>query len=190
MSDEVSNPVPAKGKRRGMWLGLLVAGMLGFAFLNVPLFRVFCEHYGLFVNANEALPATAGGANISRSINILFTGITAQGLNISFQPVDSMQTVHPGQRYVNHFTFTNNSNQTVRFRAIHDIFPADAAVHTALIQCFCFNDQTMAPHTSKTLPVIYQINRGLDPLVARISLMYTLEPLAPGAPPAANGGSE
>jgi len=175
-------------KRRGLKLALLGVGMLGFAFLNVPLFRVFCAHFGLYVPADQKLAASTGPVDTSRNINVVFTGITATGLPVTLTPADSLQTVHLDQRSQNKFTFTNNSDQTVRFRAIHDIFPASAATHLALIQCFCFADQTMAPHTTKTLPVIYQMNQGLDPLVARVSVMYTLEPLAPAAPPVAGGG--
>ncbi|MGH9393137.1 MAG: cytochrome c oxidase assembly protein [Terriglobales bacterium] len=167
-------------KTRGLKLGLLVAAMVGFAFINVPLFRVFCAHYGLFVPADQKLEA-ATGAQSARSVNVVFTGITAKGLDVTLQPSHSLQSVHLDQRAQNSFTFTNNSDQTVRFRAIHDIYPADAATHLALIQCFCFADQTMKPHETKSLPVIYQMNDGLNPLVERISVMYTLEPLAPAA---------
>lgn len=182
-------PNAEKRKRRGLMLGLIVAGMLGFAFLNVPLFRVFCAHYGLFVPADQKLAATTGPADTSRNINIMFNGIVANGLAVTLVPSDTLQTVHLGQRSVDKFTFTNTSDQTVRFRAIHDIYPADAATHLALIQCFCFSDQTMGPHETKTLPVIYQLNAGLNPLVARVSVMYTLEPLAP-APAATAGGGQ
>ncbi|HWG38375.1 MAG TPA: cytochrome c oxidase assembly protein [Terriglobales bacterium] len=165
-------------KKRGLKFGLLVAGMVGFAFLNVPLFRMFCAHYGLFVPADQKLEAKAGPQS-ARSINIVFTGLAAKGLDVTLQPDASLQSVHLDQKSQNVFTFTNNSDQTVHFRAIHDIFPADAATHMALIQCFCFSDQTMKPHETKSLPVIYQMNDGLNPLIERVSVMYTLEPLAP-----------
>src|SRR6185437_5390992 len=106
-------------------------------------------------------------------------GLAAKGLDVTLQPDASLQSVHLDQKSQNVFTFTNNSDQTVHFRAIHDIFPADAATHMALIQCFCFSDQTMKPHETKSLPVIYQMNDGLNPLIERVSVMYTLEPLAP-----------
>ncbi|MGH9478532.1 MAG: cytochrome c oxidase assembly protein [Terriglobales bacterium] len=180
---------PEKRKRRGIWLGVVVVGMVGFAFLNVPLFRVFCTHIGLYVPANEQLAASTGKVDANRTINVMFSGLSAKGLNVTLTPSDSLQTVHIQQRSENKFTFVNNSDQPVRFRAIHDIYPYSAATHLALIQCFCFSDQTMPPHSTKTLPVIYQMNKGLDPLVDRVSLMYTLEPLAPATPaPAAGGG--
>ncbi|HVA89866.1 MAG TPA: cytochrome c oxidase assembly protein, partial [Chloroflexota bacterium] len=106
----------------------------------------------------------------------------APGLPITLTPQAPLQTVHPNQRTQNDFTFTNTSDQTVRFRAIHAIFPSYAATHMALIQCFCFADHTLAPHARITLPVIYQLNRGMNENVHRVSVMYTLEPLAAGAP--------
>lgn len=182
-------PTPEKRRRRGLKLGILGVAMLGFAFLNVPLFRVFCAHLGLYVPPDQKLAATQSAVDGHRNINIMFTGLSAKGLNVTLTPSDSMQTVHLQQRSEDKFTFTNNTDHAVRFRAIHDIYPADAATHMALIQCFCFSDQTMAAHETKTLPVIYQMNAGLNPLVARVSVMYTLEPLAPAASaaPAASG---
>ena len=174
-------------KRHGWKLVLIALGMVAFAFINVPLFRVFCAHYGLYVPPDEKLAASTGPIDLHRDINISFSTITAPGLKVTLQPTDTLQTVHLDQRSQNNFIFTNTSNHTVRFRAIHDIYPADAATHLALIQCFCFSDQTMKPHQTKTLPVIYQINQGLDPRIKRVSVMYTLEPLAGGAPPATGG---
>lgn len=187
MSDAAPNPTPetaalARRKRRGLKFALLVLGMVGFAFINVPLFRVFCTHYGIFVPADEKLSPTAEKVDASRNVNILFNAVVPSSLPVSLTPSDSMQTVHLQQRSMDKFTFTNNSDHVVRFRAIHDIYPYQAATKMALIQCFCFSDQTMQPHETKTLPVIYQMNAGLDPLVDRVSVMYTLEPLAPGAP--------
>lgn len=176
-------------KSRGLKYALIGVAMVGFAFINVPLFRVFCTHLGIYVPADQKLAATTGPVDSSRTINVLFSGVQAKGIGIEFAPEKPMETVHIGERAENKFTFTNDTDQTVHFRAIHDIYPYNAATHLALIQCFCFSNQTMAPHTSKTLPVIYQINRGVDPLVARVTLMYTLEPLAaaPDAAPAKAG---
>jgi cytochrome c oxidase assembly protein subunit 11 len=191
MPSEVPTRPPSERRRRWGWkLALIVAGMVGFAFINVPLFRVFCTHLGIYVPQDEKLAASVGPVDASRDIHVSFSGVIATGLHVGFQPDQPLQTAHIGQRMENKFTFTNDSNQTVRFRAIHDIFPAQAATHLALIQCFCFSDQTMAPHTSKTLPVIYQLNTGLDPLVARVSLMYTLEPLAPANPAGSGEGGQ
>lgn len=176
-SEKVRNPQTRK--RRGLIYLLIAVGMVGFAFANIPLFRVFCTHFGIYVPANQKLALTTG-VDSSRTVHVVFSGVQASGMGIVFQPEDPTQTVHVGQRTENKFTFINNSDQTVHFRAIHDIYPNDAATHLALIQCFCFSNQTMAPHTSKTLPVIYQINKGMNPLIERVSLMYTLEPLAGG----------
>ncbi|MGH9487512.1 MAG: cytochrome c oxidase assembly protein [Terriglobales bacterium] len=164
--------------------------MVGFAFLQVPLFRDFCTHFGIYVPADERLAASTGPVS-PRTVTVSFSGVQAKGMDIYFQPQQTMQYVHVGQRAEDHFVFVNNSNKTVYFRAIHDIYPYQAATHLSIIQCFCFSNQTMKPHTKKSLPVIYQVNRGLDPLVSRVSIMYTLEPLTAGQPsPFKNFGGE
>lgn len=183
MSDPVvTNPQP--GSHRKKWiirLGILAVAMVGFAFLQVPLFRVFCTHLGIYVPADQKLAASTGPVS-PRTVTVSFSGVQADGMGIIFHPETTMQTVHIGERAENHFVFENDSDKTVYFRAIHDIYPYQAATHLALIQCFCFTNQTMKPHTKKTLPVIYQVNRGMNQLVSRVSVMYTLEPLAPNAP--------
>ncbi|MGH9466937.1 MAG: cytochrome c oxidase assembly protein [Terriglobales bacterium] len=184
MSAEEVTPTRTPGSQRRKWLwrlGIVVAAMVGFAFVQVPLFRVFCTHLGIYVPANEKLAASSGPVS-PREVTVSFSGVQADGMDILFHPQAAMQTAHIGQRVVNHFDFINNTDHTVYFRAIHDIYPYQAATHLALIQCFCFTNQVMKPHTHKTLPVIYQVNRGLDPLVARVSIMYTLEKIVPGAP--------
>lgn len=189
---EIQAPVPGsdaarRRRKRGIRLALVVLGMVGFAFINIPLFRAFCSHYGIFTGENEQLAPTSAKVDPNRKVNVLFDAEVPPQLPVSLVPSDSLQTVHLQQRSVDRFTFTNNSDHVVRFRAIHSVYPYQAATHLAIIQCFCFSDQTMQPHETKTLPVIYQMNAGLDPLVERISVMYTLEPLAPAAPAAAGG---
>ncbi|MGH9414591.1 MAG: cytochrome c oxidase assembly protein [Terriglobales bacterium] len=173
---------PGLHKQKWIWrLSIIAVAMVGFAFLQVPLFRVFCTHLGIYVPQDEKVAASTGPAT-GRQVTVSFSGVQADGMDIVFHPQNTMQTVHIGQRAENHFVFVNNTNHTVYFRAIHDIYPYQAATHLALIQCFCFTNQVMKPHTKKSLPVIYQVNRGLDSLVKRVSIMYTLESIAPHAP--------
>lgn len=168
----------AKRRQRAWVLTGIAVGMLGFAFLNIPLFRVFCSHIGLSTPTNQKV-AIEPVSPQSRKVDVSFTGIAAAGLMVTLQPQDPLETVHVGARAENHYTFTNLTGHPIRFRAIHDIYPGDAAEHIAMIQCFCFTDQTLQPHETKTLPVIYQINSGLSSEVSRASIIYTLEPLAP-----------
>lgn len=189
MSNDAPSGVPAPGapesprnpelrKRTGKRLLILVLvafGMLGFAFANIPLFRVFCQHLGLYVAPDQKLEAK-GSVDKSKTLSVLFSAVSSTGVAVQFHPEQPMQSVHPGQRVENKYDFYNPTDHVIKFRAIHDIYPADAATHLALTQCFCFSDQTMQPHEHKSLPVIYQLNPGMDKGISSVSLNYTLYP--------------
>lgn len=168
-------PVPARKHRGRMaWLLLaIVPVMFAFAFANIPLFRVWCEHYGIAVApVNRADAAAVDG----RTLSMMFTGEVSTALPIQFEPKDSLQRVKVGERVENAYTFFNPTDQPIRFRAIHAIYPEAAAKKLALMQCFCFSDQELAPHQTKTLPVIYEVNPGLPGTVTEVTLNYTLFP--------------
>ncbi|MGH9533643.1 MAG: cytochrome c oxidase assembly protein [Terriglobales bacterium] len=195
MSSDSSNPVPAgpnagsasKGAppdpRRGqkpvrsarlLWFLLpIIPLMFGFAFLNIPLFKAFCEHEGIGLDPNHAAVA---GVHSQRQVTVLFTGVVSAGLPVVFAPGHSMQAVRVGQREENFYTFYNPTNHVVKFRAIHAIVPESASERVAIMQCFCFTDQTLQAHQHRTLPVIYQVNPGLRAGVSEINWNYTLFP--------------
>src|SRR5487761_276940 len=148
-------------RRARMLLGLVAFAvfMFGFAYLNIPLFRTFCEHYGIAiapVNAASA-PLVAG----KRRVNVMFTAEVGSGLRLEFHPRHAIETVPLGHREENFYAFTNDTGKAVIFRAIHALYPYSAAENVAIMQCFCFTQQKLAPHQSRTLPVIYQVNPGL-----------------------------
>lgn len=190
MSHEVPSGAPVPGapeptngpnirkrtSKRLLILVLFAFGMLGFAFANIPLFRVFCQHFGLYVAPNEKLAASSAPVDQSRTFSMLFSAVSSTGVEVRFHPDQPIQVIHPGQRVENKYDFYNPTDHVVKFRAIHDIYPASAATHLALMQCFCFSNQTMQPHEHKSLPVIYQLNPGIRQGVNSVSMNYTLFP--------------
>ncbi len=164
-------------RRRRLALGLVAFAifMFGFAYINIPLFRTFCNHYGIGIAPVNA--ASTAVVNSKRKVTIIFSGEVGSGLSLEFHPRHAIETVPIGQREENFYTFVNASNQAIQFRAIHALYPYTAAENVAIIRCFCFSQQTLGPHKSRTLPVIYQINPGLKKDVSRISWLYTLFPV-------------
>lgn len=195
MSSNPSNPNPAgsepgaasKGMqqdpRRGqkpvrrsrlLWFLLpIIPLMFGFAFLNIPLFKVFCEHEGIGLDPNHAAVANVKS---SREVDVLFTGEVTTGLPVVFSPKSSIETAQVGKRMENFYTFYNPTDHVLKFHAIHAIVPQSASEHVAIMQCFCFTDQTLQPHQHRTLPVIYEVNPGMNKDVSEISWNYTLFP--------------
>ena len=105
---------------------------------------------------------------------MLFTGVVAGDLPVYFKPKYSIEKVKVGQKFENEYKFVNMSSDTVYFRPVHSILPEDAAKKFTMTKCFCFDDQTLAPHEEKTFPVISILSADLNPEVEQVTLHYTL----------------
>jgi len=185
----IDKPIPMANKRisnRALAgaLGLVVLLMFSFAYANVPLFKLFCSRFGLFGNAKAAyrgalLPAgmsSATGDILGRIVSVKFMGVSESGLPVHFGPSTPSVTIHPGQPVRIEYTFTNMSDDSVYFRAVHSIVPVEAAREFQLIQCFCFDDQTLGPRETRRLPVYFALSPRFPTSVEEIILNYSLFP--------------
>ena len=167
-------------------MAVVVAVMFGFAYSNVPLFKLFCARFGLGGAGKAAYqgspwgePATLSSATEpieNRDIQVKFMGVSATGLPIRFSP--SVPLVHtiPGRPVHLEYTFTNMSDDSVFFRAVHSIAPVEAAREFQLIQCFCFEDQALGPRETRVLPVYFALSPRVPLSVNEVQLNYTLFP--------------
>ncbi|MDE2456897.1 MAG: cytochrome c oxidase assembly protein, partial [Burkholderiales bacterium] len=58
-------------------------------------------------------------------------------------------------------------------QAVPSITPAVATPDFQKIQCFCFGQQTFAPHEERSLPVVFVVKPELDRDLREITLSYT-----------------
>jgi cytochrome c oxidase assembly protein subunit 11 len=165
-------------------LGVLVLLMFSFAYANVPLFKMFCARFGLGgagkagLKADPAISSTTGPIEL-RDITVTLMGVTADGLPVRFGPSVSSITTIPGKPVHLSYDFTNMSDDSVFFRAVHSIVPVEAAREFQLIQCFCFEDQTLGPRETRTLPVYFALSPRMPANIDELSLNYTLFPRDP-----------
>jgi cytochrome c oxidase assembly protein subunit 11 len=164
-------PTPKRSNRKLLlMLTPVILIMFGFAFAQVPLFRIFCQKIGIAIAPISDVKEGGDG----REIKVLFTGVVAGDLPVYFAPKHSILTARVGERFSNEYRFVNMSNDTVYFRPVHSILPEAAAKKFTMMKCFCFNDQTLAPHEERTYPVISVLSNDLDPDVEQVTLHYTL----------------
>ncbi len=169
----MNSTTDSKRRNRRLTLFILVPivpVMLAFTFVQVPLFRIFCQKIGFAISPLSDVKETAGG----RDVKVLFTGVVAGDLPVYFKPKHSIEKVKVGRKFENEYKFVNMSNDTVYFRPVHSILPEDAAKKFTMTKCFCFDDQTLAPHEEKTFPVISILSADLNPDVEQVTLHYTL----------------
>ncbi len=184
-------------------LGKLVfvaCAMGGFGYALVPLYQAICEATGINILAirdreaigqKAVLPANTQ-VDTSRSITIEFDANARGPWEIN--PAVASMLVHPGQLNTVMYEFQNVQNRTMAAQAIPSYAPKQAMAHFNKLECFCFNQYTLAPGEKKQWPVAFVVDPKLPKDVKTITLSYTFfevggkTPAAPAAALAVTGG--
>lgn len=160
-------------------LAVITAGMFGFGYALVPLYKAICEATGINVLAlserevpglKSTLPKNTQ-VDESRTITVEFDA-NARG-PWDFKPATRSMEVHPGQLMTVMYEFQNIQNRTMSAQAIPSYAPQQAMSHFNKLECFCFNEYTLAPGEKKQWPVAFVIDPKLPKDVKTITLSYT-----------------
>ncbi len=162
-------------------LALVAALMFGFGYALVPLYKHICEALGINVlSLSERQTAnfgrgTANAPNTqvdrSRTITVEFDA-NARG-PWDFKPAQATLTVHPGELATVMYEFRNRQPRAMTAQAIPSYAPKQATAYFNKVECFCFNEYTLAPGESRQWPVAFVIDPKLPKDVTTITLSYT-----------------
>ena len=174
----------AKAARTALICGAVVVGMTGAAFAAVPLYRAFCQATGFDGTVRRA--DAAPKASLDRTIKVRFDG-NVRNLSWDFEPEQVSQTVKIGDTSLAFFKATNTGSKPVTGTAVFNVVPEAAGAHFRKLECFCFQEQEIAPGETIQFPVVYFVDPELvkDPEAKRIdeiTLSYTFFPIEPKAP--------
>jgi cytochrome c oxidase assembly protein subunit 11 len=174
-------------------LAVVTIAMFSFGYAMIPLYKHICEITGVNILAlgEKEVPggSTARGnsqVDTSRTITVEFDA-NAHG-PWSFKPATNQLKVHPGELTTVMYEFQNVQDRTMSAQAIPSYAPRQAAAHFNKIECFCFNQYTLAPGEKKQWPVVFVIDPKLPKDVTTITLSYTFFEVGsktPAAPQAA-----
>lgn len=178
---------------RQILLKLLVAAvmMFGFGYALVPMYRALCEATGINVLTNKndygvrAYSANKVGntqIDYSRVVTIEFDS-NSRG-PFTFRPLKNFLEVHPGEMTQIDYQVSNTLDRTVQAQAIPSYAPKSATEYFTKLECFCFQQQTLAAHETKKMPVVFVIDAGLPGDVKTITLSYTFFEVGAGQPAA------
>lgn len=147
--------------------------MFGFGFALVPFYDKICEVAGLrnVFKADEALAANTQ-VDSSRLVTIEFDANT-QRLAWSFKPLESHLAVHPGEVTQVIYEIRNTLDRPVTGQAVPSYGPEIAAQHFRKLECFCFQQQTLAAGESRRMPVVFVVDPKLPADINTITLSYT-----------------
>ena len=170
------------GERRraatALILGGVVVGMVGLAFAAVPLYRLFCQVTGFGGTTQVAdaapLPAEIG----DRLVTVRFNADIARDLPWHFKPGQREIAVRVGEMAMAVYTAENRSDRVLVGSSTFNVTPVKAGAYFNKIECFCFEEQTLAPGERADFPVSFFVDpeivedRRLDD-VTTITLSYT-----------------
>jgi cytochrome c oxidase assembly protein subunit 11 len=176
-------------------LVVIVAGMFAFGYALVPLYQAICEFTGINVLAigerGLSRPQQVAGntqVDASRTITVEFDA-NARG-PWQFKPAQSSMQVHPGELVTVMYEFQNVQDRRMSAQAIPSYAPRQAAAHFNKLECFCFNEYTLAPGEKKEWPVVFVIDPKLSRDVTTITLSYTFFEVGSKTPPAPTAASK
>ena len=170
--------------------------MFGFGYALVPMYKAICELTGVNILAlgEKELPGSSNArltdikntqVDTSRTITVEFDA-NARG-PWHFKPMQSSLQVHPGELTTVMYEFQNVQDRTMSAQAIPSYAPREAAAYFNKVECFCFNQYTLAPGEKKQWPVVFVVDSKLAKNVNTITLSYTFfevgssTPAAPGS---------
>jgi len=178
-------------------LVVMVAVMFGFGYALVPMYRAICEALGINVLTLAEQRAQTGSwgkhtvpantqVDTTRTVTVEFDANVRGPWD--FKPAARSLQVHPGEMMTVMYEFRNKQNRTMAAQAIPSYAPMQAAAHFSKVECFCFNEWTLAPGESRQWPVTFVIDPKLPKDVATITLSYTFFEVG-GKVPAAPAGT-
>ena len=177
-------------------LTLVVMLMSGFGYAMVPMYKSICEALGVNVIARGDVGSAYGkkASELNTQVDLKRDVVVEFDANVrgpwEFHPEQNAVTVHPGQLTTVMYEFRNTQSRTMTAQAIPSYAPGVAQSHFTKVECFCFNQQTLAPGESKRWPVIFVVDDKLPKDVKTITLSYTFFEVGGTTPPAPLGQLE
>lgn len=184
MSENV-HPAPISHRRLVIRLLMMVAAASLFAWAMVPLYNVLCEVTGFngktggqgvirdgFGAGGLMVAAPTSAVDTSRTVRVEFTGTVMPGLPWDMRPLTTHLDIHPGELQQVTYLVRNTSDRTITGQAVPSVTPGQAAQHFEKIECFCFEQQTLAPGESQEMPLAFIVKPEVDRDIAHITLSY------------------
>lgn len=164
--------LPRVGSNRRIVAGLLavVVGSLLFVSVQPRLYQAFCEWTGLYDIDRAQRVATS--ALPARPVTVEFDA-NSHDNGLRFRPETTSLAARTGE--IVHVTYRveNTRDTTVIGQAVPSYGPQHAGGYVKKLDCFCFKQQTFAPHEVREMPVVFVLDKTLPDDVNTVTLSYT-----------------
>jgi cytochrome c oxidase assembly protein subunit 11 len=174
---EHSQTPAVQGDNRTILRKLVIVSVLmfGFGWALVPLYRKICEVTGINVVTLRDVDAEKAARNTQvdrlRTVTVEFDANTQGAWR--FRPHVNHLQVHPGELVQVTYDLVNLEDRAMAGQAIPSYAPMQSARHFQKLECFCFQQQTLAAGETRRFPVVFFIDPDLPRDVKTITLSYT-----------------
>jgi len=160
--------------------GFVVALMVGASYAAVPFYNWFCRATGFAGTTQVAESAPTHITN--RTVAVRFDSNIQGGLPWKFVPEQNEIHIKIGEVATVYYSVTNESARTTTGQASYNVTPLTTGAYFTKINCFCFTEQTMAPHEKRDMAVVFYVDPSmLDDAdqngTNTITLSYTFYPV-------------
>lgn len=156
-------------------LSVFAACMFAFClFVLPPLYTLFCEVTGINGKTRSKSDAVEVKVDTSRTVEINFVSINNEGMSWEFRPTEEKLLVHPGQAITTTFFVKNPNGHIMVGQAVPSMVPRNATDYFHKTECFCFNQQALAPKEEAELGLQFIVDQDIPKGVHSIVLSYTL----------------
>ncbi len=169
-----------RNRRSAMILAGIVVAMGGLAYASVPLYQLFCQvtGYGGTPRSADHVPAQT----LDRQVTIRFNADISRSLPWRFRPAQKEIALRIGEQGLAFYQATNQATTTTSGTAIYNVTPLKVGSYFNKIDCFCFEEQSLAPGQSVDMPVAFYIDPAIDDDpnmkdISTITLSYTFFPV-------------
>jgi len=153
---------------------VLVMGALAWA--SVPFYNWFCRVTGFGGTTNIATAESDG--ILEQTIKVRFDGSLTRGMPWEFKPVQREMELRIGETGLAFFEAYNPTDRPIAGSASYNVTPYEAGGFFSKIQCFCFEEQVLAPGERVQMPVTFFVDPEIvadrdAKYVHTITLSYT-----------------
>ena len=107
-------------------------------------------------------------------ISVQFVSHNNEEMPWVFKPSEDIINIKTGKYHTATFYVKNTTNTKMTAQAIPSVAPSNAAPHLKKLECFCFEQQELAPGEEALLPIRLIFDDGLPSTIKNVVLSYTI----------------
>ncbi|MEP5631788.1 MAG: cytochrome c oxidase assembly protein [Tateyamaria sp.] len=154
----------------------LVVVMGGLAWASVPFYDWFCRVTGF--GGTPGVSEVASDEILDQTIKIRFDASQERGMPWEFKPVVREMELRIGETGLAFYEAYNPTDRPIAGSASYNVAPYEAGGFFSKIDCFCFEEQVLAPGERVQMPVTFYVDPEIvtdrdAKYVHSITLSYT-----------------